>query len=132
MNTAIAFDTLDYVNRLKAAQVPEQQAEATAQALRDAFSIRDQALDALERKVDAQETRARHDAEKAASKNDLAVLDTKTERGLAEVRKEMALLEKKVDVGFAEVRGDIKLLKWMLTFVLAGTVSIMFKLFFGG
>jgi len=131
MNTAIAFDTLDYVNRLKSAQVPEQQAEATAQALRDAFYVRDQALDVLERKVDAQETRAKHDAEKA-SKESLATLDTSTERGLAEVRKEMALLEKKVDVGFAEVRGDIKLLKWMLTFVLAGTVSIMFKLFFGG
>jgi len=120
MNTAIAFDTLDYANRLKAAQVPEQQAQATAQALRDAFHPRDQALSALEQKVNAQETQARHDAEKAATKGDLA-----------EVRKEMALLESKVEVGFAEVRGDIKLLKWMQTVVLAGVAAIAAKLFLG-
>jgi len=38
---AIAFDTLEYVNKLKAADVPEKQAEAQAQALRAALAAQD-------------------------------------------------------------------------------------------
>lgn len=34
-----------------------------------------------------------------------------------------------VATSFAEVRGQFELLKWMLGFMLAGTVGILFKIF---
>lgn len=37
--TAITFDTLKYANKLKAAGVPDKQAEAEAEALSDALEI---------------------------------------------------------------------------------------------
>ncbi|WP_034301943.1 DUF1640 domain-containing protein [Herbaspirillum sp. RV1423] len=43
----------------------------------------------------------------------------------AEVRTKFAEVETK----FTEVKGQFELLKWMLGFMLAGTVAILFKIF---
>jgi len=52
--TAVTFDTLKFANRLKAAGVPAQQAEAEAEALADALSSSDLATrtDLIELKTD--------------------------------------------------------------------------------
>ncbi|HNA28785.1 MAG TPA: hypothetical protein PLL19_09755 [Thiobacillaceae bacterium] len=52
--TTITFDTLKFANRLKAAGVPAQQAEAEAEALADALSSFDIATrtDLIELKTD--------------------------------------------------------------------------------
>jgi hypothetical protein len=52
--TTITFDTLKFANRLKAAGVPAQQAEAEAEALADALSSSDIATrtDLIELKTD--------------------------------------------------------------------------------
>jgi hypothetical protein len=52
--TAVTFDTLKFANRLKAAGVPSQQAEAEAEALADALSSSDLATrtDLIELKTD--------------------------------------------------------------------------------
>ncbi len=52
--TTITFDTLKFANRLKAAGVPAQQAEAEAEALADALSSSDIATrtDLIEPKTD--------------------------------------------------------------------------------
>jgi hypothetical protein len=78
--TTITFDTLAFVKRLKAAGMPEPQAEAMSDVIKES---------------------------QAASIADLA---TKTD--------------------IARLEGQITLLRWMLGFVLAGIVSIVFKLFF--
>lgn len=52
--SAVTFDTLKFANRLKAAGVPSQQAEAEAEALADALSASDIATrtDLIELKTD--------------------------------------------------------------------------------
>lgn len=52
--SAVTFDTLKFANRLKAAGVPSQQAEAEAEALADALSSSDIATrtDLIELKTD--------------------------------------------------------------------------------
>ncbi len=79
MSTTV-FDTLAYAKRLKAAGVPEAQAEAQAEALAAAIS------------------------------NEIV-----TRRDL--------------QIELAPIRSDIQIMKWMLGFSLALSVTILFKIF---
>jgi len=54
--TLPSFNPLQFANRLKAAGIPEKQAEAEAEVLREAFDERDRAFATLENKVSTQET----------------------------------------------------------------------------
>jgi hypothetical protein len=79
MSTTV-FDTLAYAKRLKAAGVPEAQAEAQAEALAAAISS-----------------------------------EIVTRRDL--------------QIELAPIRSDIQIMKWMLGFNLALSVTILFKIF---
>jgi len=103
----LTFDTLDFANRLKAGNVPDEQAQAQAHALNRVLEERDRALAALEQKIETRQALARHEAERAATKGDLA-----------EVRGEL-----KEDI--AHLRGDIKLLKWMMGTLIAASLSLI-------
>jgi len=81
-----SFDTLRYVQRLRAADVPESQAEAQAEALREALADQSAAQ-----------------AGQVATKADIAEVRSATKAEFADVRN-----------AITEVRGDVKLLKWML------------------
>jgi hypothetical protein len=85
--SALAFDTLKFVETLKKAGVPEDQARAQSEALKDVLSS-----------------------------------DVATKHDIKE-------LELKVDSRFEKVQGEITLIKWMIGFNLAMSVSILFKLF---
>jgi len=69
--SAINFDTLKFAERLKAAGVPEAQAKAEAEALRDAFS---EALDTT------LATRADILTIKSELKADISALDAKVDK----------------------------------------------------
>lgn len=69
--SAIAFDTLKFAERLKAAGVPEAQAKAEAEALRDVFS---EALDT------SLATRTDIVAVKSELKTDISALDAKVDK----------------------------------------------------
>jgi len=101
---AITFDTLEYVNKLKAADVPQKQAEAQAQAL---WGVLDAALTEHAEKQNQMHTRA------------LENLDTKTERAIAELKMElkgnMALMRK--DMEAMENRLVTRLTKVMIAVV---------------
>jgi len=112
MNHVLTFNPLQFANRLKEAGIPDKQAEAEAEALREAFTQQAQAVSALADQVKTLATETRHDASGMATKEDLASAKT----------------ELKDDI--AEVRSDVRVLKWMMGFVLAGIVSLMMKLFF--
>jgi len=98
------FDTLRYVKRLRAADIPESQAEAQAEALREVLA--DQA---------------------AATRRDAGQVATK-----ADVREAVARLDRKVDAGFAEVKSDVKLLKWMLGILIAAAAPLIIRAYLGG
>jgi len=106
--TLSPFDTLRYVQRLRAADVPESQAEAQAEALREALS--DQAA-----------VQAGHMASKADVREAFTPLEKKVDAGFAEVRN-----------AITEVRGDVKLLKWMLGIFIAAAAPLVVRAYFGG
>ena len=95
---AIAFDTLKYARKLKEAGVPEQQAEAQAEGMAEAFLIDTEAL----------VTRDYLDARLEAS---LAALETRVDRQFSDVFRR-----------FARIDGQFKLVYWMLALIMASTV----------
>ena len=74
MSHAIAFDTLAYANKLKAAGVPERQAEVQAEAIAGLIN------------------------EQMATKRDLAELGANLQRELAEIRRDMKELELRLTI----------------------------------
>jgi len=83
MPTSLSFDSASFADRLKAAQVPEAQIQAEAQALREAFDMRDKHAQSQEKELQAQaatlqalqnavqklqEAQTYHDAQYAASR----------------------------------------------------------------
>ena len=74
MSHAIAFDTLAFANKLKAAGVPERQAETHAEAIASLVN------------------------EQMATKRDLAELEATLRRDLADVRRDMKELEMRLTI----------------------------------
>lgn len=85
--TALTFDTLRYTEQLRAAGVPEQQAKAEAEALRDALS---QALDTT-----------------LATKADVASAKNELKADIAKLDKEMAVLKWMVGLVLAGVGAQL-------------------------
>ena len=113
---AIAFDTLKYARKLKAAGMPERQAEAQAELMAEAFLINTDALvtkDYLDARFAEQE--ARIDAR-------FAEQDARIDSRFAAVDARFAEQDARMDVRFAEVDGKFRLVLWMLAVVVASTV----------
>ena len=119
---AIAFDTLQYASRLKAAGVPEQQAEVQAELMAEAFVFNMDALvtrDYLDACLDARfgEFEKRLDAR----------IDKKFERvdaRFAKIDERFSNIDAKfagIDVKFAEIDGKFRLIYWMLAVIMAST-----------
>jgi len=108
---AATFDTLEYVNQLKAADVPEAQAQVQAKALRDV----------LDMALAEQDKAAQQASERAAS-----ALDTKTEQSVSKLEKATLKLENDI----ALVRKDIDNLRWMVGAVLGGIIALLVRTFF--
>jgi len=107
-----AFNPFTFAQRLKEAGVPEQQAEAEAEALHEALAAQAQAVADLEGKLTALEQGVKRDCGQTASKGDVREL-------------RMGL------------KGDIRLLYWMLgtlvglsTAALTGVVALVLKAYF--
>ncbi len=85
--SSVTFDTLKYVETLKEAGVPDNQARAQSEALKEVLNT------------------------EVATKHDLKEL------------------ELKIDTRFEKIQGEFTLVKWMIGFNLAMSVSILFKIF---
>ncbi|MGZ8916435.1 MAG: DUF1640 domain-containing protein [Methylobacter sp.] len=85
--STVTFDTLKYVETLKEAGVPENQARAQSEALKEVLNT---------------EVATKHDIKE---------------------------LELKIDTRFEKIQGEFTLVKWMIGFNLAMSVSILFKIF---
>ncbi len=128
------FDTLKFANTLKAAGVPDKQAEAEAAAFAEVLQI---------------------NLKELATKEDLALLGKDLRREISDVRREIgdARDELKREIGDvrdelkreigdvradtksqfdtfrAKMNGDFALLRWMLGAVLAALIGILIRLF---
>jgi len=107
---AITFDTLEYVNELKAADVPEKQAEAQAKAMR---RVLDTAL--------AEQTKVAQ----ATSERTAVELDSKTERAVLKLESKLTALDGKLENELALIRKEIALARrdtiiWLGGMMVAG------------
>ncbi len=96
--SAIAFDTLKFVRRLVAAGVPEQQAEAQAELMTEAFVYNMDSLvtrDYLDARLEARFTEQ----------------DARIDARFADV-----------DLRFEHIQGELKLHRWILGAIAASTV----------
>jgi len=98
------FDTLEFVNQLKAVNVPDAQAQVQARALRQALDEQDHSVMALEHHIKHLETQRAHEAGQMATKDDLRAVQADvhavqaelrtTQADIALVRKDMEMLRK--------------------------------------
>jgi len=100
------IDTLRFANRLKQAGFTDQQSEAFAEAWAE------QARDDL------------------PSRSDTIALNSKIDRGHAELDAKIDRLDGKVDRVKAELDGKLDKLTWMAGFTLAGVVAVIDRLLF--
>ena len=101
---AIAFDTLAFARRLKAAGVPDEQAEAQAELMAEAFVFNMDSLvtkDYLEATLDAR----------------FSEMERKLDRRFGEIESRFAEVERR----FVGVDGKFRLIYWMLGVIIAST-----------
>ncbi|AUB82210.1 DUF1640 domain-containing protein [Candidatus Thiodictyon syntrophicum] len=102
--TTIAFDTHKFLRTIKESGVPENQAEAIAEAFRAA-------------QVEAD----------PVTRTDLAAHGTDLRHALQETEQR---LKEQIDLLRSDLTGKFTLLQWMLGLLLAGVASIIIKSFF--
>ena len=139
------FDTLKFANTLKAAGVPEKQAEAQAVAFAEVIQInfKDQATkgDLAATAKDVRQELKDVEQRLTARINDVEQsLTTKikdSEQGLTTKIKdsEQGLTAKidgsiaEVKVQIAQVKGELVLVRWMLGVLVGGVVAVLIRLF---
>lgn len=99
--SAILFDTIKFLEKLISAGIPSKQAKAQIEIFSEAMQVNTIDL---------------------ASKRDLREVEVRLE---ARIDK----LESKLEKVEIELSGQITLLRWMMSFVLAGITTVLVKLF---
>ena len=129
------FDTLKFANTLKAAGVPDKQAEAQAVAFGEAFQVN---LKDLATKDDILATRNDLKREIEDVRKDVKQEIESVRKDLKHEMKEMEQrLNARIDLvasdlksSRSELKGDIQLLKWMAGAAITIGVAILVRLFF--
>jgi len=93
-----AFDSLKFANRLKAAGISAQQAEAEAEVLREAFDERDRALATLDSQVRTHKVLSEKEAEQMATKADLQAVQADLQADIFKVDAKVELLRKEIAI----------------------------------
>ena len=106
---AVAFDTLTYARRLREVGVPQEQAEAHAEALAAAVT------ETLATKDDLREL---------ATKQDLRELAVATKQDLAETRQDLAALRQELRELASATKQDMRELELRLTVRLGGMIGV--------
>jgi len=116
--TATTFNTLQYAKQLKAADMPEHQAEIAAEVLGKALEERDKALAAVEAKVQELAADTKRNAAQMATKEDIIKLEAK-------IDKVEARLEAKIDKVEAKIELSHKDLLIKLGGIIGAAVTVM-------
>ena len=129
--SAIAFDTLAYVRRIVAAGVPREQAEAQADAMKEAFVHNVDALvtrDYLDTRFTEFETRVAANMDRR-----FTAMEINVDKRFTAVEKRFFEMDARMDSHFAdfrldvrgetgELRGILKLHSWILALLVAGVL----------
>ncbi|BBE08603.1 Uncharacterized protein MCB1EB_0442 [Mycoavidus cysteinexigens] len=115
---AVAFDTLQFVETLKDAGVPEAQAKAFSMAVRNSHEAAE-----LATKADLREY-------ESSVRNDLEKLETGLRHEISNVRHEISDLRKDMDAKFIVIGAEMSSVKWMLGLIATGIFGLLVKTFF--
>ncbi|OIV46867.1 hypothetical protein BK025_08450 [Sodalis sp. TME1] len=110
----VAFDTQEFVETLEKSGLKKEQAKAISIAVRKSHEVADVAT-----KADIVEV-----------KHEISEVN----RNVADVRKDMttqiSLVRKDLQLEMAGIRSEQKLIRWMLSALIAGMISLIIKAFF--
>ena len=107
--SAITFDTLKFVHRLRAAGVPEPQAEAFAEAFKDASGEAD-----------------------LATTGDISRMEGSTKADIKDVKAELKAEIGDVKAELAVVKAELAIVKWMVGGIGFGVLLLVLKSFVPG
>jgi hypothetical protein len=124
------FDTLKFANALKAAGVPDKQAEAEATILSEFLQVNvkelatKQDLQLVRQEVEqlGKDLRSEMQQQGKDLRSEMALLQSKTSQDISS-------LDAKLEKNNAQIRGEQVLIRWMVGFGLAGMVAILIRLF---
>lgn len=111
------FDTLKFANTLKAAGVPEKQAEAQAIAFAEVMQL------------NLKELVTKDDLQLAVSELRREISDLMTEVK-QDLKEESLKINNKIDTLQAKLNGEMALLRWMLGIIITILAGIAIRLFF--
>jgi len=123
-----AFDSLKFANRLKAAGISAQQAEAEAEVLREAFDERDRALATLDSQVRTHKVLSEKEAEQMATKADLQAVQADLQADMQAMKAAMQADVLKVDAKVELLRKEIAISRRDTIIWLGGALAIGFGL----
>jgi hypothetical protein len=108
----MTLDTLKMANSLKAAGVPEKQAEAEANIFAEMMQV---------------------NLKELATKQDVEQLGKDLRQEMQQLGKELrsdtTQLELRIESKLEKIRGEQVLIRWMLGFLLAGMVAMLIRMF---
>jgi len=119
-----AFDSLKFANRLKAAGISTQQAEAEAEILREVFDERDRALATLENRVSTQSMLSEKEAGQMATKADMHAMQVDMQAMKADMQADVLKVDAKVEL----LRKEIAISRRDTIIWLGGALAIGFGL----
>jgi len=124
---ALAFDTLAYVRRIIAAGVPREQAEAQADAMKEAFVHNVDALvtrDYLDTRFSEFETRVEANMDRRFTEMDarFTAMEVSVDKRFAEQDARIDARFSTIDLKFEGINGQFRLVFWMLAVSIASTV----------
>jgi len=112
MNMTIQFDTLRFVEKLKAAGMPEAQAKAGAEALAGALG-----------------EAASSTSSDLATKGDITGIKgdiTGVKGDITGIKGDIT----DIKVEMADMKAELKIVRWIGTIIVAGTIALIMKAFF--
>ena len=132
------FDTLKFANTLKAAGVPEKQAEAQAVAFSDVIHLNfkelatkddlAQAVKELRQEIQQSAKEIRSEAQQTSKDLRKEVQEARDESNRA-LKEESLKLHSKIDTLYAKLVGEMTLLKWMFGLNITILVGVLIRLF---
>lgn len=114
----VAFDTQEFVETLEKSGLKKEQAKAISIAVRKSHEVADVATKADIAEVKRDIADVRKD------------MDARLEKTDAKIDSQIALVRKDLQLEMAGIRAEQKLIRWMLSALIAGMISLIIKAFF--
>ncbi|MFT4465675.1 MAG: hypothetical protein ACMX3H_14665 [Sodalis sp. (in: enterobacteria)] len=121
----VAFDTQEFVETLEKSGLKKEQAKAISLVVRKSHEVADIATKADINDVKRDISDVKRDI--ADVRKDM---DARFEKTEAKIDSQIALVRKDLQLEMAGIRSEQKLIRWMLSALISGMISLIIKAFF--